>query len=149
VAAAERDVAVVAADLDRRALLHRAPVLVDAQVHRRLAPAIADRLQLDQGVGEREQMGAPLEQIGLEIGAQAVGEDRDVELVADRGELDDLGAGQELGLVEQDAVELALLQLLLDLGADVGAIVVEIAAGLSPMREAITPCATRSSSAAV
>ena len=63
-------------------------------------------------------MGAALEQIGLEIGPEAVSKDGNVELVADRGELDDLGPGEELSLVEEDAVELALLQLLLDLVAN-------------------------------
>ena len=56
VAAAERDVAVVAADLGLRRRPDGAAVLVDAQVHRRLAAAFADRLQLDQRVGEREQV---------------------------------------------------------------------------------------------
>ena len=110
------------------------PVRVDAQVHRRLAPAIADRLQLDERVGEREQMRAALEQIGLEIGPEAVGEHGNVELVADRGELDDLRAGQELRLVEQDAVELAL-QLLLDLAR----MSVSASLRLQPDPRAITP----------
>ena len=43
-AAAERDVAVVAADLGLLARGDREAVLVDAQVHRRLAPALADCL---------------------------------------------------------------------------------------------------------
>ena len=54
-AAAQRDVAVVAADLGLRAGGDGVAVRIDAQVHRRLAPAFADRLQLDQRVGEREQ----------------------------------------------------------------------------------------------
>src|SRR4051794_28393117 len=51
VAAAERDIAVVAAHFDLCALAHGGPVLVDAQVHRRLAAAMAYRLELDQRIG--------------------------------------------------------------------------------------------------
>src|SRR3546814_5149638 len=44
-----------AACLGLRARDHRAAAFVDAQVHRRLAPALAHRLQLDERVGEAEQ----------------------------------------------------------------------------------------------
>ena len=54
-AAAQGDIAVVAADLGLRAGGDRMAVGIDAQVHRRLAPAFAHRFQLDQRIGEREQ----------------------------------------------------------------------------------------------
>ena len=49
-------------------------------------------------------MGAALEQIGLEIGPEAVGETGMSSSSQIEAELDDLGAGQELRLVDQDAV---------------------------------------------
>ena len=49
---------------------------VDAQVHRRLAPAFADRLQFDEGIGEGEESGRTGEELALEIGAQTIAEDR-------------------------------------------------------------------------
>ena len=76
-AAAERDVAVVAADLGLRAGGDGMAVGVDAQVHRRLAAAFAHRLQFDQRVGEREQRRRAGEQLGLEVGAKAVAEHRE------------------------------------------------------------------------
>ena len=107
-AAAQRDVAVVAADLGLRAGGDGMALGIDAQVHRRLAPAFAHRLQLDQRVGQREQRRRAGEQLALEIGAQAVAEHRDAELVGDPAQLQDMVAGQELRLVDQHAVELAL-----------------------------------------
>ena len=111
VAAAQRDVAVVAADLGLRAGRDGVALGVDAQVHRRLAPALAHRLQFDQRVGEREQGRRAGEEIAPEVGAQAVAEHRDAELVGDAAQLQDMVAGQELRLVDQQAVELALDQL--------------------------------------
>src|SRR5258708_2351131 len=89
-AAAERDIAVVAADLGLGSSRDRMALGVDAEVHRRLAAAFADRLQFDQGVGEREQGRAALEQVSLEIGAEAVAEDRNADLVADPAQLQHL-----------------------------------------------------------
>ena len=54
-AAAQGDIAVVAADLGLRAGGDGMAFGIDAQVHRRLAAALAHRLQLDQRVGQREQ----------------------------------------------------------------------------------------------
>ena len=52
-AATKRHIAVVAADLGLRADRDRMTFGIDAQIHGRLAPAIADGLKLDQGIGER------------------------------------------------------------------------------------------------
>src|SRR6476469_8067775 len=72
--AAQRDVTVVAADLGLRAGRDRVTFGIDAEVHRRLAPALAHRLELDQRIREREQGGGAGEQLALEVGAQAVAE---------------------------------------------------------------------------
>ena len=55
----------------------------DAQVHCCLAAAVADGLDLNDVVGPGEQVLAALEQVAEEIGADAVGEHRDVHDVRD------------------------------------------------------------------
>src|SRR5262245_16627815 len=104
-ATAKRYVALIAANLVLCPFLDREAIRVDPQVHRRLASARADRLELDQVVGDGEQRGASREELRLEIGSQPIGEDRYGELVAHRGELKDLCSGEPLGLVDQDAVD--------------------------------------------
>src|SRR5438874_759515 len=74
VLATEREVAVVAADLGLRAGGDGVTFGVDAQVHRRLAPALAHRLELDQRVRQRQQRCRTRKQLGLEIGAEPVAE---------------------------------------------------------------------------
>src|SRR5947209_13910452 len=66
--AAERDVAIIAADLGLRARRDRVSLGVDAQVHRRLAPAFAHGFELDQRIGEREQRRRAGEELALKIG---------------------------------------------------------------------------------
>ena len=65
--------------------------------------AVADRLELDEIVGEGEQRAAAGKELALEISAQAVTKDRDFEHIGDIGELLDLGASEELGFVDQHA----------------------------------------------
>ena len=113
-APAQSDVAVVAADLGLRAGGDRMALLIDAQVHRRLSAAFANRLQFDERVGEREQRCAPLEEFAEKVGAKSVAQHWNAELVADPRELKDVVAGQELRLVDQHAVKLAALQFLAD-----------------------------------
>src|SRR4051812_31197224 len=105
--AAQRDIAVVATDLGLRAGRDGVALGIDAQVHRRLAPAFAHRFQFDQAVGEREQRSAALEEVRLEVGTQPVAEDGNAHVVADPAQLEHMVAGQELGFVDQHAVELA------------------------------------------
>ena len=73
-AAAERDVAVVPADLRLLAMAYGTAFGVDTQVHRRLSAAGADRLEFDQHVGEGQQAFAAFEQLRAKVGAQAIGE---------------------------------------------------------------------------
>src|SRR5262249_30021773 len=89
-APAERDIAVVAADFGLGALGDGLAACVDAQVHRRLAAAGADRLDLLQAVRDAEQGCRSFEQLGAEIGTQAIAEHRHVELVTDAGEAEHL-----------------------------------------------------------
>ena len=70
---------------------------VGAQIHGRLAPAIADRAHLAKIIGQRQQRRGAVEQLALEVGAQPLAQDRRVQIVADPGELIDLGSGEELG----------------------------------------------------
>ena len=85
--AAQRDIAVVAADLGLRARGDRMALLIDTQVHRRLAAAFAHRLQFDQRVCERQQRRRTGKQLALEIRPQAIAEHRDAELVGDLAQL--------------------------------------------------------------
>jgi len=55
VPAAKRDVAVVAADLRLLPFGDRMALFVDAQVHDRLTPALADGLQFNELVRERQK----------------------------------------------------------------------------------------------
>ena len=80
-AAAQSDVPVVAADFRLGPGRDGETPLVDSKVHGRLAPAFADRLQLDEGIRKREQRGASLKQIALEVGAKPVAEHRDPDFV--------------------------------------------------------------------
>jgi len=80
---------------------------------------VADGLELDQVVGEGEQARAAGEEVRLEIGAQAVAEDGDVELVDDVGGLVHLRGGEELGLVDEDAGDGADAVLALDAAEEV------------------------------
>src|SRR5690606_468405 len=97
---ADRDVALVAADLHLRTVLHGAALGVDAHVHGRLLAAVADGLDLLKLVGPGQQVLAALEQLSAEVGAQAVAQHRDAQAVDDLAQLPDLGPGQELGLVD-------------------------------------------------
>lgn len=120
VPSAQGDITVVAADLGLPAVRDRGAVTVDAQVHGRLASAFADRLDLDQRVGEREQACGAFEQRADEIGAQAVGEHRDADRVGEMRELADLFGGKELRLVDQHARERRLRVLGQDESGDIG-----------------------------
>src|SRR5690606_29451054 len=115
--ATDRDVALVAADLHLRPVLHRAALLVHAHGHRRLAAAVADGLDLLDLVGPGQQVAAALEQFAAEVGAQAVAQHRHAAGIHDLGQLPDLRPAQELGLVHQHAVQPALCA---DVGLDDG-----------------------------
>src|SRR5262249_33437271 len=56
VPAAERDIFLVAADIDLRAFVQHLSLLVEPHHHRRLASAMADRAQLAHFVGDRQQL---------------------------------------------------------------------------------------------
>jgi hypothetical protein len=79
---------------------------------------------LDERIGKGEQGRRAGEKVGLEVGAQAVAEDGDRKVVGDAAELEDVIAGEELGFVDQHAMQFALLQFLGDLGQQVDAFVV-------------------------
>jgi hypothetical protein len=99
-APAEGNVALVPADLDLDAFSFRTAAGTDADDHGGLAPAVTDRLELGELVGEREQTRAPFEQLAAEIGPQPVAQNRYRKLVDDHGEIFHLLAGEELRFVE-------------------------------------------------
>lgn len=105
VPSANGDVSIVSADLDLFAIADRAAFGVDPQDHGRFAAAVADGFDFRKAIGPSQQILAALEQVALEVGPKAIGEHRDGESVGDIAELADLGFGQELGFVDQDAMD--------------------------------------------
>src|SRR5690348_16664006 len=71
---AQRDVAVVAADFGLSAGRDGVALGIDAEVHRRLAPAFAHRLQLDQRIRERQERRRTGKELALEVGSETVTE---------------------------------------------------------------------------
>jgi len=102
-AATHGDVAIVAADLNLGAFTDGFTVGAEAYVHGGFAAAVADGFELGEIIGEGEERAAAGKELRLEIGAQPVAEDGDIESVGYIGELFDLGAGEELGFVYEDA----------------------------------------------
>jgi hypothetical protein len=54
-----RDIALVSADLDLRTFLDRLPLLIRAEIHRRLRVTVANRLELREMIGPSQQSGTP------------------------------------------------------------------------------------------
>ena len=99
-------IAVVAAQHHLGALGDDPPVPVDAGVHRGLAAAGADGLDLGDGVRQLHEPPGAGEEVGQKVGAQAEAEHRQVILVHQGAQLVDLLGGKELGLVGDDHVML-------------------------------------------
>src|SRR5262245_14152992 len=112
--AAERDITVVAADFGLGPGGDRLALFVDAKVHRRLAAAFADRLELDHRIREGKKRSGSRKELPLEIGSKAVAEHRDSEPVGDLAQLQNMPLREELRFVDEDAVDLALLQFFAD-----------------------------------
>ncbi len=105
VPSANGDVSIVSTDLDLFAVADRAAFGVDPQDHGRFTAAVADGFDFRKAIGPSQQVLAALEQVALEVGPKAIGEHRDGESIGDIAELAHLGLGQELGFVDQDAVD--------------------------------------------
>ena len=77
-------------------------------------------------VGEGKEGGRAREKLALEVGAKAIAEHRDAEAVGDFTQLEHVPLREELGLVDEDAVDIAFLQLLPDRGEEVDALVIAV-----------------------
>src|SRR5438045_2053616 len=126
---AERDVAVIAADLGLGPGGDGMALGVDAEIHRRLAATFAYGLELDQRIRQCEQRGGAGEKLALKVGAEAVAKHGNREAVGDLAQLQDVALGEELRLVDQDAVELALLQLVGDRTEQIDLLVIAVGGG--------------------
>src|SRR6185369_1463875 len=124
--AAKRYVAVVAANLGLLARRYSMAFLIDAEIHRRLAPAFADSLQLDQRVRQGEESGGARKQLGLEVGSEPVAKHRDLQPVGDLAQLKYVPLRQELGFVDQNAVQFPLLELAGDRLEQIDALVISV-----------------------
>lgn len=100
------DIAVVAAEEDLAALGDDVAVRVDAGVDGRLAAAVADGLDLGDGVRQLEQPQAAGEQARAEVRPQAEAEHGQIFPVDQLAQLIDLFAGQKLALVHDDDVDI-------------------------------------------
>ena len=106
------NVAVVAAQNHLRALGDDVAVAVDTGVHRGLRAAVADGLDLLNGVRHLHQAAAAGKQAGLEVRAQAEAHHRNVVVIDKCAELVDLAFRQELAFIHDNDVALALLGVL-------------------------------------
>jgi len=98
----------VAADVHLRALGKHLAFGIHPLVHAGLPTAVADGLHLLQCVRPGQKVHAALERFALEVGAQAIAEHRDLELVGDAAKLLHLVLPQKLGFVYEDACALSL-----------------------------------------
>ena len=103
VPAAQRHIALVAAQHDLLALA-RDLAVYHARIAYGLTPAPANGFDLLDRIRPRHQPGAALEQIALEIRAQAIADDRNVHIVHDLHQPPHLFLFQELRLIHDHAV---------------------------------------------
>ena len=118
-AAAERDITVIAADLDLGPLAQGLAVRAHADHHRGLLSAMADRADLSHFVGQRQERRRAGKKLALKIDPQTVAHDRHAEIVDGARQLPDLVLGHPLGLVHQNAGAGALGQAGRDLGEEI------------------------------
>ena len=103
--AADGHIQLVAADFHLGALVDEVAGRVEAGVDDGLVAAVAGTLYLVDGVGYLKETFRALEEVAGEVGAQAVADDVDAELVHYARELVDLVGREELRLVDEHPVE--------------------------------------------
>lgn len=81
---------------------------------------MADRLDLGERIGPGQQVLTAFKEVALKIGSQAVREHGNRQRVADVAELADLLFGEELGFVDQHAMDLGCLVLFFHGSVQVG-----------------------------
>ena len=99
---AQSDIAFIAAELDLR------PGLYDLTIEQPsiisgLSPAPADGFDLFDGVGPGEEPVTPFKKVSLEVGAQAIADDGDAQVIDYVDEVLDLRFIEELRLIDDDA----------------------------------------------
>jgi hypothetical protein len=92
---ADGNVTFIATDLDLLSFSHRDTVGIDSQNHCRLASAVTDGLDLCQSICPGQQMLTSFEEISLKIGPQAIGQYRNIEVIANIAELSYLTLGEK------------------------------------------------------
>ena len=103
--AANRIIRVIPANLDLVPCIHRLPVLVDAQIHRRLPFAKpADRFHFFDFIGIQKHVLAALKKLILKIIFKAEPHYRDMQIINNAGKLQHMPFFQKLDFVDQDAV---------------------------------------------
>ena len=102
--AAQRHIFVVATDFHLVAVGDDIAVGVDARIDNGLAAASASGLNLVDSVGNLEEAFAPLEEVRLEVGAQAVAHHIGAVVIDNSCQLIHLGSREELRLVDENPV---------------------------------------------
>ena len=100
--AAAGDVAFVAADFHLLPFGQDFAVGIDAGIDDGFSSAGACGFHFIDSVGHFKEAAGTLEEVSLKVGAQAVADDVDAEVVDDSGELVDLRSGEELGLIDEN-----------------------------------------------
>ena len=103
---AHGDIAVVAAQKDLAALGHDVAVGAETGVDRGFSAAVADGLDLGDGVRQLKQPAAAGEQLRLEVRPQPEAQHRQILAVDQLAQLVDLLCGHELALIDDDDVRL-------------------------------------------
>ena len=114
VLSADGDVSFVTSDLNLFAVADRFPMGIYSENHSRLASTMAYRFDLVERICPGHQMVTTLEEIALEVRAQAICQYRDIQVVADVAELPDLLLGQELGFIDKHTMHNLFTVLLLN-----------------------------------
>ena len=105
VRAAQRDIFLVAANLDLCTVPDHFASLILADHHGGLAPAMANGADFAQIVGDSQKPGAAGKHISLKIGAQSIAHHRNVQLINNLCQLPDLIIGDKLRLIDKNAID--------------------------------------------
>src|SRR5690606_24843243 len=85
-----------------------------AHDHCGLGSACADGANFAQGVGYGQQFQRAGKELALEVRSQAIAHDGNIEPIGHTGQLPGLFAGEELGLIDKDAIDLGFLVIVAD-----------------------------------
>lgn len=104
VPAADRNVGVIAADLDLLSAAFGTSFIIHTQHHRGFLSAMADSFDFVQNIGPGEQIQTAFKKVALEVCSQTICDDRNAEIVRDVTQFVNLLPGKKLSLIDKDGV---------------------------------------------